>query len=184
MPAAIPIADEVVSAMARAVACVGAIVMGVAIGKRGSGVSGDFAVRRAIFAAVLILAALAPACAEVRIRASPGGEVGPYLKLFTLLRQSGERVVIDGPCFSACTLVLSTIPASRICVTSRAVLGFHAPRWVDRQGRVYAATKETQMVTDTYPAPVRAWIKRQGGLSSRLIYLRGRELAAMYPRCR
>jgi hypothetical protein len=40
------------------------------------------------------------------------------------------------------------------------------------------------MVTDTYPAPVRAWIKRQGGLSSRLIYLRGRELAAMYPRCR
>jgi hypothetical protein len=137
--------------------------------------------------AALALAAVlgaAPAAAEVRIRASPGGEVGPYLKLFALLRQSGERVVIDGPCFSACTLVLSTIPADRICVTSRAVLGFHAPRWVDRQGRVYAATKETRLVTDTYPAPVRAWIKRQGGLSSRLIYLRGRELAAMYPRCK
>jgi hypothetical protein len=137
--------------------------------------------------AALALAAVlgaAPAAAEVRIRASPGGEVGPYLKLFALLRQSGERVVIDGPCFSACTLVLSAIPADRICVTSRAVLGFHAPRWVDRQGRVYAATKETRLVTDTYPAPVRAWIKRQGGLSSRLIYLRGRELAAMYPRCK
>jgi hypothetical protein len=139
-------------------------------------------------AALALAAALcaAPAAteAEVRIRASPGGEVGPYLKLFMLLRQSGERIVIDGPCFSACTLVLSTIPADRICVTSRAVLGFHAPRWMDRQGRVYAATKETQVVTDTYPAPVRAWIKRQGGLSSRLIYLRGRELAAMYPRCK
>jgi hypothetical protein len=137
--------------------------------------------------AALALAAVlgaAPAAAEVRIRASPGGEVGPYLKLFALLRQSGERVVIDGPCFSACTLVLSTIPADRICVTSRAVLGFHAPRWVDRQGRVYAATKETRLVTDTFPAPVRAWIKRQGGLGSRLIYLRGRELAAMYPRCK
>ena len=137
-------------------------------------------------AALVLAAALGatPAAAEVRIRASPGGEVGPYLKLFTLLRQSGERIVIDGPCFSACTLVLSTIPADRICVTARAVLGFHAPRWVDRQGRVYAATKETRLVTDTYPAPVRAWIKRQGGLTSRLIYLRGRELAAMYPRCK
>ena len=137
----------------------------------------------AALAAAAVLGA-APATAEVRIRASPGGEVGPYLKLFALVRQSGERVVIDGPCFSACTLVLSTIPHDRICVTSRAVLGFHAPRWVDRQGRVYAATKETQVVTETYPAPVRAWIKRQGGLSSRLIYLRGRELAAMYPRCK
>jgi hypothetical protein len=141
-------------------------------------------VRRAIFAAVLIFAALAPASAEVRIRASPGGEVGPYLKLFKLLRQSGERIVIDGPCYSACTLVLSTIPADRICVTSRAVLGFHAPRWVDRQGRVYAATEETQVITDTYPPAVRAWIKRQGGLTSRLIYLRGSELAAMYRRCK
>src|SRR5205807_688033 len=84
----------------------------------------------------------------------------------------------------ACTLVLSTIPAERICVTSRAVLGFHAPRWVDRQGRVYAATEETRLVAATYPAPVRAWIERQGGLSSRLIYLRGRELAAMYRRGR
>ena len=41
---------------------------------------------------------------------------------------SGEKVIIDGPCLSACTLVLSTVPSNRICVTKRAVLGFHAPR--------------------------------------------------------
>jgi hypothetical protein len=28
------------------------------------------------------------------------------------------------------------------------------------------------------------WIRRHGGLTPRLIVLRGRELAAMYPRCR
>ena len=54
-----------------------------------------------------------------------------YLEVFARVRQSGERVVIDGLCLSACTLVLSTIPRNRICVTRRAVLGFHAPRLFD-----------------------------------------------------
>jgi hypothetical protein len=63
------------------------------------------------------------------------------------------------------------------------VLGFHAARAVDRQGRVYAAPEATKVVAATYPALVRAWISRHGGLSSRLILLRGRELAALYPRC-
>jgi hypothetical protein len=140
------------------------------------------AVRRAFFAAWCLIAAT-PAHAEVRILASPGGAVGPYLELFSVLRRSGQRVVIDGPCFSACTLVLSTIPSNRICVTPKAVLGFHSPRWVDRQGRQYPATAETRLVAATYPAPVRAWIKRHGGLTSKPILLRGRELAAMFPRC-
>src|SRR5579859_5165844 len=50
-----------------------------------------------------------PAYAEVRIRASAGGQVGPFLDLFEKVRESGERVVIDGPCLSACTLVLSMV---------------------------------------------------------------------------
>jgi len=59
----------------------------------------------------------------------------------------------------------------------------HAPRRVDRQGRIYAAPEATKVVAATYPAPVRAWIARHGGLTKRLILLRGRELAAIYPRC-
>jgi len=39
-------------------------------------------------------------------------------------------------------------------------------------------------VQEAYPAPVRNWISRRGGLTSRLLLLRGRELAAIYPRCR
>jgi hypothetical protein len=146
-------------------------------------------VRRKMIAVVLSLVAftavaLAPAFADVRILASPGGAVGPYLTLFEAVRQSGQRVIIDGPCISACTLVLSTIPRERICVTSRAVLGFHAPRWMDQQGRLYAASESTtRVVAATYPADVRTWIERKGGLKSKPIYLRGRELAALYPRC-
>jgi hypothetical protein len=142
------------------------------------------AVRRVTFTTIFLLAAaLVPAFAEVRIISSPGGEVTQYLRLFAAVRATGERVVIDGPCLSACTLLLSTIPNNRICVTRRAVLGFHAARAVDRRGRIYAAPEATKVVAATYPAPVRAWIARHGGLTSRLILLRGRELAAMYPRC-
>jgi hypothetical protein len=135
-------------------------------------------------ACVFFLVALVPAGAEIRILSSPGGEVGEYLRLFAAVRATGERVVIDGPCLSACTLLLSTIPNNRICVTSRAVLGFHAARAVDAYGRIYAAPDATQVVVATYPPAVRAWIRRRGGLTSRLILLRGRELAAIYPRCR
>ena len=122
--------------------------------------------------------------AEVRILASPGGQVGPFLDLFEQVRQSGERVVIDGPCLSACTLVLSMVPNERICVTRRAVLGFHAARSIDRRGRMYAEPEASELVLEAYPAPVRSWIERRGGLTSRLLLLRGRELKTMYRSCR
>jgi hypothetical protein len=129
------------------------------------------------------LVAATPAAAEVRILNSPGGEVGSYLRLIAALRESGERVVIDGPCYSACTLLLAEIPAHRICVTRRAVLGFHAARWIDRAGRQYAAPEETRLVLAAYPPAVRAWVQRRGGLKNKPIFLRGRELAAILPRC-
>jgi hypothetical protein len=125
-----------------------------------------------------------PAQAEVRILSSPGGEVGPFLDLFEKVRDSGERVVIDGPCLSACTLVLSIVPGERICVTRRASLGFHAARSIDRRGRLYAEPEASKLVLEAYPDPVRAWIIRHGGLTSHLLLLRGRELASMYRKCR
>ena len=140
---------------------------------------------KAIFLAIVLLAlASPPAEAEVRILASPGGEVGPFLDLFEQVRASGERVVIDGPCLSACTLVLSMVPNDRICVTRRAILGFHAARSVDRHGRMYAEPEASEVVLEADPAAVRGWILRRGGLTSHLLLLRGRELAAIYPSCR
>ncbi|WGR95368.1 MULTISPECIES: hypothetical protein [unclassified Bradyrhizobium] len=137
-----------------------------------------------LLAAAGLCATVASAHAEVRILASPGGPVGPFIELFDKVRESGERVVIDGPCLSACTLVLSMVPHDRICVTRRAVLGFHAARSIDGRGRTYAEPEASEAVLEAYPQPVRGWIIRRGGLSSRLLLLRGRELAALYPRCR
>ena len=137
----------------------------------------------ATLAAALIFAVTLPAFADVRILSSGGGTVGAYLNFFAKVKQSGERVVIDGPCLSACTLVLSTIPRKRVCVTSRAVLGFHAPYLVDKNGRTFRNRDVTRAIGATYPAGVRAWINKNGGLSQKVILLKGRELAALYPRC-
>src|SRR5712672_1804059 len=72
------------------------------------------AVLKTIFlAAVLCGLVVPPAQAEIRILASPGGQVGPFLDLFERVRASGERVVIDGPCLSACTLGLTMVPSDR-----------------------------------------------------------------------
>lgn len=144
--------------------------------------SGRITLTLAFVLSILLPAILAHA--DVRIVSSPGGAVDAYLAAFARMRQSGERVIIDGPCLSACTLVLSTIPRNRICVTRRAVLGFHAARWYDtRSGRTWRAPEATRIVTRSYPAGVRAWIKKRGGLTQKPIYLRGKELAALYPRC-
>ena len=137
-----------------------------------------------LVAALLCALAASPADAEVRILASPGGQVGTFLDLFERVRESGERVVIDGPCLSACTLVLSMVPAERICVTRRAVLGFHAARSMDRRGRMYAEPEASRLVLEAYPTGVRNWIISRGGLTSRLLLLRGRQLASLYPTCR
>src|ERR1700759_5872949 len=92
--------------------------------------------RLILLCALLVAAGVMPVHAEIRILGSPGGQVGPFLDLFEKVRASGEGVVIDGPCLSACTLVLSMVPRDRICVTRRAVFGFPAARSMDRRGRL------------------------------------------------
>jgi hypothetical protein len=132
----------------------------------------------------LALGAATPASADIRILSSPGGEVGSFLKLFEALRESGERIIIDGPCLSACTLVLSEIPTERICVTRRAVLGFHGARLMDREGNEYKVPPSVNTaVTEIYPKPVQQWIARRGGLKRKMITLRAPELYRYYPRC-
>src|SRR5256884_9859317 len=112
------------------------------------------AVIKLVIATAALCAAIVPVRAEVRILASPGGQVGPFIELFDKVRESGERVVIDGPCLSACTLVLMTVPSDRICVTRRAVLGFHAARSMDRRGKLYAEPEASKAVHEAYPEPI------------------------------
>jgi hypothetical protein len=135
--------------------------------------------------AVIILMAMAvsPASATKRISDDPGGQLGPYLQRLAALRNSGEQVVIDGRCLSACTMVLGVIPHDHICITARAQLGFHAAWRPNEAGRQVTSREGTQLLMENYPPQVRDWIARRGGLSPRMIYLAGRDLASMYPTC-
>jgi hypothetical protein len=124
------------------------------------------------------------ASAEVRIVGDQGGEVSSYLQRFHAVRDSGQRVVIDGPCLSACTLLLAVVPRDRICVTHRAVLGFHAASYYDDTSRSLVPTREgSRLVMRLYPAKIRGWIERHGGLTPQLVRLRGNELSALYNTC-
>jgi hypothetical protein len=141
-------------------------------------------------AAIAMIGIAAPAIGKTtsppagqRILDDSGRRIGTYLTKYEALRKSGQRVVIDGTCASACTLLLGVIPHDRICVTPRAVLIFHAAWDLSLTGAQTNAPG-TKYLLSHYPDGVRRWITRHGGLRSQTIYLGGRELAAMFPSCR
>ena len=140
-------------------------------------------IRGLLLGLALMASSASTASATMRIAEDRGGQIGHYLQAFSMLRSSGERVVIDGNCLSACTLVLGVIPRSRICATSRARLGFHAAWMPDSDGRPVTSPMGTQALWNLYPVSVRGWIIRHGGLSRKMIYLQGRELASIVPSC-
>lgn len=139
---------------------------------------------RAAFAVAIALALSGgDASATVRISNDKGGQIGPYLDAFMNVRKSGQRVIIDGPCLSACTLVLGVVPRERICVTRRAQFGFHAAWDPDSDGRPVLSHAGTKALWDIYPRQIRSWLKKRGGLKPKMVFLSGSELMAMYPEC-
>ena len=140
--------------------------------------------RGVLFAAAVVASGvITPAAATLRISGDRGGQIGHYLQTFSLVRSSGERVVIDGYCLSACTLVLGLVPRERICATPRAKLGFHAAWLPDAEGKPVTSAMGTQALWNIYPASVQRWINRNGGLSRKMIFLQGRELTQIVPSC-
>jgi len=138
----------------------------------------------------LLLAAVAvmsittsSAQATMRISGDPGGLILAYAEKFLQARASGEQVVIDGACLSACTLALAMVPRGQVCATSNAVLGFHAAWRPTSRGGKATSSVATQAMMELYPADVRGWIGRHGGLTPRMIFLQGHELSAMVPTC-
>src|SRR4029077_17842148 len=140
--------------------------------------------RAHLFAAVVSMAlTVTSASATVIISGDVGGKMKDYTTHFQRVRDSGEPVFISGTCVSACTMVLGLVPSDRICVTPNAVLGFHAAWMFDNSGKRVVSASGTQDLMNTYPAPVRAWIARPGGRTPKMMYLRGRDLAAVVAPC-
>lgn len=148
------------------------------------------ALRRAVLVTALGFAAISSAAlaqtmsASVRITDDRGGNIGQYWSRYVALRDSGEQVVIDGTCTSACTMVLGIVPYDRICVTPNAMLGFHAAWRPGFLGLKVINEPATQTLWRLYPPAIRQWIARNGGLGTDMMYLSGPELLAIYRECR
>jgi len=136
-----------------------------------------------LLAATFLLTGAGTGFAVVRIADDRGGQIGRYVERYEQLRASGQTIMIDGLCASACTIVLGAIPGDRICVTPNANLAFHAAWDFGTRGRTIANPEATRMLYSMYPSQVRHWIANRGGLSPRMIFLRGRQLETMYRPC-
>jgi len=141
--------------------------------------------RRAL-AILLLVATAAPAAADLRITKDYGGYVDQYKQKYARIRDSGERVIIDGVCNSACTLLLGIVPRAQVCATPRANLGFHQAyydkRWT--AGVRVTSIAGTAELMSIYPPSVKEWIRRQGGLGATMKYLKsGADLWAIVDPC-
>jgi len=135
---------------------------------------------------VLSLVAATPAYALLHITRDHGGYVEEYKERYKHIRDSGERVVIDGICNSACTLVFGIVPMNRICVTPRASLGFHQA-YYDKAftfGIKVTSVEGTSDLMSYYPDAVKDWIRRNGGLTTEMKKIKnGEELWKIVDPC-
>jgi len=114
--------------------------------------------------------AVTPAQAVLHITRDHGGYVEEYKTKYKHIRDTGERVVIDGICNSACTLVFGIVPMNKICVPTRATLGFHQA-YYDKAytfGIKVTSAEGTSDLISYYPDTVRDWIRRNGGLTNEM----------------
>ena len=135
----------------------------------------DFIVFRAcmriavLVSVVLSLLATVPARSDLRITRDHG-YVEEYKEKYARIRARGERVIIDGICNSACTMVFGIVPLNKICVTPRASLGFHLA-YYDKSwtfGMKVNSREGTSDLMSYYPQTVKSWISRNGGLTNEM----------------
>jgi ATP-dependent protease ClpP protease subunit len=146
--------------------------------------------------AVAGLLALAPmrASATVVIKDSPGGKITDFVRQYEDLRYSGEHVVVDGFCASACTLLLGILPKQQFCATATARFGFHTATavWEDDDGVMHSehATEFTELMWALYPQNIRRVVKRLGWDGDNpekphpdVVWVKGKALHAIAPIC-
>jgi hypothetical protein len=126
--------------------------------------------RITVLALLFLTLAVAPARAVLHITLDRGGYVEEYKTKYKRIRDNGERVIIDGNCNSACTLVFGIVPMNKICVTPKASVGFHQA-YYDKAftfGIKVTSLDGTSELMSYYPQAVRDWIRRNGGLTTEM----------------
>jgi hypothetical protein len=125
-------------------------------------------VRLTLALLIPLVLGISEAAADYRITEDYGGVLESYKAKYAAIRARGERVIIDGVCNSACTLVLGIVPLSRVCVTPRASLGFHMPFYdlAATDGIVVPSYEGAADLLRHYPEALRKWLSLRGGLTA------------------
>lgn len=79
---------------------------------------------------------LAPEPKTHTISGDPGGKIISYIAKYVAWNVANDRVIIDGECNSACTIVVGVIDDDKLCATRNAEFGFHSASF----GKAYDAT--------------------------------------------
>jgi hypothetical protein len=91
------------------------------------------------------------------IQSSPGGNVLEFRLQGLHLLYLHTPIIVDGPCYSACTTLIDVAHAD-VCLTTRAILGYHQMYWKDDADKL-------QYAPISYETPGLAdYIASRGGL--------------------
>jgi hypothetical protein len=132
----------------------------------------------------LLIASTIPSFSDtVTIRdIDPGGDISTYARWYQRWNESGDKLVIDGVCISACTLFLEYVGeklSDRVCVTSRSLIGLHQASLDGRSDGVFT----TIMVKLVYPQWVQKWIVDNGGLTPEIKLMTPEDMKGHVPLC-
>jgi len=121
----------------------------------------------------------------VIIKHGRGGRIDAHTLRYADFRLIKARVEVRGPCYSACTMVLSYVGPELLCVAPGAFMAFHAVRSAETHKILKA---DTEFLYTTYPLPIRQWIDAHGGWKALPLdgfwTMQDRDLWAVgYPKC-
>jgi hypothetical protein len=109
-----------------------------------------------------------------------GGIIDLYQAQARQMAAGHTSVIVDGPCMSACTIFID-IDRNNVCLTDRALLGYHKSRLEDDTGKVTFGEID-------YETPgLNKYIEDHGGLpdpdSGHLLMLNSYEASKFYRSC-
>jgi hypothetical protein len=137
--------------------------------------------------AVALFLLVTPAHAAIRIRQDMGGNIIEYIEKYAIIDAADGKIIIDGPCVSACTMVVGLVQPQNVCVTERAKLGFHSAWYENKKGQQVFSRDGTEMVYRIFPEKVRALLSAHGwdGLTPHpdLLWIEGGELHTIIQPC-
>src|SRR5262245_6446522 len=100
---------------------------------------------------------------KITLHYENGGHLGEHWDRFKLYADRNDEVELLGPCYSACTFVMSLLTRDRICFGEKASLHFHMARYSDGPYKGKPAYAATHLMYQSYPDDIRAWLDRKGG---------------------